>query len=86
MRYGYLDGFRHGISVFAIFSYGNGVLGTPQMSPSKDKRQLEKIQVGLSLFQWSNQKFFCRPEPTGLWAGYAPARLQKENNRVSCTD
>ena len=51
MRYGYLDGFRRGISVFAIFSYGNAVLGNPPMSPSKDKRQLEKIQVGLSLFQ-----------------------------------
>ena len=51
MRYGYLDDFRRSISVFAIFSYGNAVLGTPPMSPSKDKRQLEKTQVGLSLFQ-----------------------------------
>ena len=40
----------------------------------------------LQAVEWSNQKFFCRPEPTGLWAGYAPARLVKENNRVSCTD
>ena len=34
MRYRYLDDFRHGISVFAIFSYGIAILGTPQMSPS----------------------------------------------------
>ena len=33
MRYGYLDGFRRGISVFAIFSYGNAVLGTPPNVP-----------------------------------------------------
>ena len=37
MRYGYLDGFRRGISVFAIFSYGNEVLGTPQCPPPKTK-------------------------------------------------
>ena len=35
MRYRYLDDFRRGISVFAIFSYGIAVLGTPPpMSPS----------------------------------------------------
>ena len=34
MRYRYLDDFRRGISVFAIFSYGIAVLDTPPMSPS----------------------------------------------------
>ena len=34
MRYQYLVDFRRGISVFAIFSYGIAVLGTPPMSPS----------------------------------------------------
>ena len=29
MGYRYLDYFRRGISVFAIFSYGIAVLGTP---------------------------------------------------------
>ena len=29
MRYRYLDDFRRGIAVFAIFSYGIAVLGTP---------------------------------------------------------
>ena len=29
MWYRYLDDFRRGISVFAIFSYGTAVLGTP---------------------------------------------------------
>ena len=33
MRYRYLDDFRCGISVFAIFSYGIAVLGTPQCPP-----------------------------------------------------
>ena len=29
MRYRYLDDFRSGVSVFAIFSYGIAALGTP---------------------------------------------------------
>ena len=33
MRYRYLDDFRRGVSVFAIFSYGIAVLGTPQCPP-----------------------------------------------------
>ena len=33
MRYRYLDDFRRGISVFAIFSYCIAVLGTPQCPP-----------------------------------------------------
>ena len=33
MRYRYLDDFRRGISVFAIFSYGIAVLGTPPYVP-----------------------------------------------------
>ena len=37
MRYRYLDDFRRGISVFAIFSYGIAVLGTPQCPPPKSK-------------------------------------------------
>ena len=34
MRYRYFVDFRHGIAVFANFSYGIAVLGTPPMSPS----------------------------------------------------
>ena len=33
MRYRYLDDFRRGILVFAIFSYGIAVLGTLQCPP-----------------------------------------------------
>ena len=33
MQYRYLDDFRRGISVFAIFSHGVAVLGTPQCPP-----------------------------------------------------
>ena len=33
MRYRYLDDFRRGVSVFAIFSYGIAVLGTSQCPP-----------------------------------------------------
>ena len=35
MRYRYLDDFRRSISVFATFSYGIAVLGTPQCPPLK---------------------------------------------------
>ena len=33
MGYRYLDDYLRGISVFAIFSYGIAVLGTPQCPP-----------------------------------------------------
>ena len=36
MRYRYLDDFRRGISVSAIFSYGIAVLGTPQCHPQQE--------------------------------------------------
>ena len=35
MRYRYFDDFPRGISVFAIFSYGIAVLGTPQCPPQQ---------------------------------------------------
>ena len=35
MRYRYLDDFRRGVSVFAIFSYGIAVLGTSQCPPQR---------------------------------------------------
>ena len=35
MGYRYLDDFRRGISVFAIFSYCIAVLGTPQCPPRR---------------------------------------------------
>ena len=40
MRYRYLDDFRRGISVFAIFSYGIAVLGTPQCPPLRSETVL----------------------------------------------
>ena len=40
MRYRYLDDFGRGISVFAIFSYGIAVLGTPQCPPLTAKLEL----------------------------------------------
>ena len=39
MRYRYLDDFRRGISVFAIFSHGIAVLGTPQCPPLYTKTE-----------------------------------------------
>ena len=39
MRYRYLVDLRRGISVFAIFSYGIAVLGTPQCPPQKGVRK-----------------------------------------------
>ena len=43
MRYRYLDDFRRGISVFAIFSYGIAVLGTPQCPP---RHEYDKYRPG----------------------------------------
>ena len=43
MRYRYLDDFRRGISVFAIFSYGIAVLGTPQCPPLWRLMQVEVV-------------------------------------------
>ena len=44
MRYRYLVDLRRGISVFAIFSYGIAVLGTPQCPPPEQTHdQMESI-------------------------------------------
>ena len=61
MRYRYLDDFRRGISVFAIFSYGIAVLGTPQCPPLDsflirkragkfDQNYIDKIVIKLLIF------------------------------------
>ena len=47
MRYRYLDDFRRGISVFALFSYGIAVLGTPQCPP-QNKITQKMVEVRLS--------------------------------------
>ena len=50
MRYRYLDDFRRGISVFAIFSYGIAVLGTPQCPPQTERlyrSRHDKVQLKL---------------------------------------
>ena len=47
MRYWYLDDFGRGISVFAIFSYGIAVLGTPQCPPQKTTQLLLIEQICL---------------------------------------
>ena len=44
MRYRYLDDFRRGISVFAIFSYGIAVLGTPQCPPPHASNMSYKVR------------------------------------------
>ena len=50
MRYRYLDDFRRGNSVLAIFSYGIAVLGTPQRPPP-------------SLFELTRAFLFISREP-----------------------
>ena len=53
MRYRYLVDLRRGISVFAIFSYGIAVLGTPQCPPHYDSRPLnERFQLTEVLNGW----------------------------------
>ena len=49
MRYRYLDDFRRGISVFAIFSHGIAVLGTPQCPPHLGWRYLGGYLI---YFEW----------------------------------
>ena len=51
MRYRYLDNFRRGISVFAIFSDGVTVLGTPQCPPlfTKEQKYCSLMNSTLSL-------------------------------------
>ena len=44
MRYRYLVDLRRGISVFAIFSYGIAVLGTPQCPPHNDILALWRLR------------------------------------------
>ena len=43
MRYWFLDDIRRGISVFAMFSYGIAVLGTPQCPPRSASDWLKQI-------------------------------------------
>ena len=45
MRYRYLDYFRRGISVFAIFSYGITVLGTPQCPPHNAADHSNSVKI-----------------------------------------
>ena len=56
MRYRYLDNFRRGISVFAIFSYGITVLGTPQCPP-----HYEMYKKQLSILGMSCMRIFINP-------------------------
>ena len=49
MRYRYLDDFRSGVSVFAIFSYVIAVLDTPPISPSLSKHFLLLLSKSLDL-------------------------------------
>ena len=46
MRYRYLVDLRRGISVFAIFSYGIAVLGTPQCPPLKMAMNVVLLNMG----------------------------------------
>ena len=65
MRYRYLDDFRRGISVFAIFSYDIAVLGTPQCPPPNSKTKKEiKIRRHDFLEKLSNSKL-AKFQPIG---------------------
>ena len=56
MRYRYFVHFQHNISVFANFSYGIAVLGTPQCPPLWRKRQV-KMQTYSDQGNWYGLKF-----------------------------
>ena len=65
MRYRYLDDFRRGISVFAIFSYGIAVLGTPQCPPLKGNLENKRLFfndikfVALNLTKLAEKEHCC---------------------------
>ena len=63
MRYRYLDDFRRGISVFAIFSYGIAVLGTPQCPPPNGacfRRLVQRTYVIMYEFCFTCFKVECK--------------------------
>ena len=62
MRYRYLDDFRRGISVFAIFSYGIAVWGTPQCPP---QGALVKSKGIGKTVQYSDKLNYDHSHPTG---------------------
>ena len=72
MRYRYLDDFRRGISVFAIFSYGIAVLGTPQCPPHFQNQrgastlQNREITVLMSELHFNPILFSCRGKTRDL--------------------
>ena len=70
MRYRYLVDLRRGISVFAIFSYGIAVLGTPQCPPLQG-RWLFFLKIDTSLlyiFQYLFWGFVLRSSVLTLFS------------------
>ena len=57
MGYRYLDDFRRGISVFAIFSYGIAVLGTPNVPLHIPVEDIALVLQGKSLADMSRLVF-----------------------------
>ena len=57
MRYRYLDDFRRGISVFAIFAYGIAVLGTPQCPPQSGM-SLSPSQFSQLIYRNKSLRYF----------------------------
>ena len=74
MRYRYLVDLRRGISVFAIFSYGIAVLGTPQCPPPQGLLCEYALQVLALLHAYSYTTIdtdkvvqeFCTRKPRSL--------------------
>ena len=90
MRYRYLDDFLRGISLFAIFSYGIAVLGTPQCPPLLQspeacfREQSKFFKSGnlfvideLSIYKWAEPWNIKRrfPESWGLRASVSSSPL-----------
>ena len=68
MRYRYLDDFRRGISVFAIFSYGIAVLGTPQCPPPK--RTSSTTYSNTCLWLGTRNNFVSNNHALLSWSSY----------------
>ena len=77
MRYRYLDDFRRGISVFAIFSYGIAVLGTPQCPPRPSFNIPLAVHV---VYSSHGEGTLCRAVSLAL-----PTHDRAQNNNASKT-
>ena len=81
MRYRYLDDFRRGISVFAIFSYGIAVLGTPQCPPPCAVRDGDlRYEIDRKTANKTARPYFCACQERASGQTKIPVRARVKTN------